>query len=181
MENRSRRRFRQDKPVDRETLEQLVALARYVPSARNMQPLKFRIVNEPELCARVFDTLAWAGYLGGWKPAEGERPAAYVVICNDRRLAENSLWDQGITAQTLMLGATERSLGGCIVAAIRKKELAQALRLDASLEPVLVLALGYPDETVEVVGMRDGDVKYYRDANGTHYVPKRSMDELLIK
>ncbi len=179
--NRSRRRFRESVRVERSLLEKLVSLARYTPSARNMQPLKFKIVDNPELCSKVFSTLSWAGYLGGWEPAEGERPSAYIVICNDSRLSDHSQWDQGITAQTLMLGAVSESLGGCIIATIRKAELSQHLSLAPYLEPVLVLALGYPIEEVEVVDVHSGDVKYYRDSAGVHYVPKRKEEELLIQ
>ena len=179
--NRSYRRFRQEKSISPETLRDLVDLARLAPSGRNLQPLKFVTVHEPDECEKVFSCLAWAGYLRDGAPKEGERPSAYIVICNDRDLAAESKWDQGIVAQTLMLGSVERGLGGCIVAAIRKRELSELLSLPERLEPVVVLALGHPCEKVVLTEAGADGIRYYRDENGVHYVPKRPLDEILIR
>ena len=82
--NRSCRRFHQEFAIDRRTLEELVELARYSASAANLQPLKYILSCEPAKNARIFSTLAWAGYLRDWPgPAEGERPSAYIVILGD--------------------------------------------------------------------------------------------------
>lgn len=179
--NRSYRRFRQEKRIAPGTLRELVSLARLVPSGRNLQPLKFVTVHAPDECESVFPCLAWAGYLKDGAPKAGERPSAYIVICNDRRLTAESKRDQGIVAQTLMLGSAERGLGGCIIAAIRKEELAGVLSLPDNLEPVLVLALGYPCEKVVLTEAGPDGIQYYRDAEGVHYVPKRPLDEILLR
>lgn len=180
--NRSYRRFFQDRPVSKAVLAGLVDLARLTPSGRNAQPLRYALIHTPEQCAELYPLVAWAGYLKDWDgPEEGERPAAYIVMCNDTSLAEASQWDQGIASQTIMLGAVEVGLGGCIIGSFRKKEIAELLKLPDHLVPVLVLALGVPKEQVVIIGVKqDGDIKYYRDADGTHYVPKRSLDDLLI-
>lgn len=180
--NRSYRRFHQEKTIDRALLLKLIDLARFTPSGRNVQPLKFKVVTDKEGCSKVFDHLAWAGYLENGAPAEGERPSAYIVICNDLGLSPESKWDQGIVSQTILLSAVENGLGGCIIASIRKKELASQLALPETIEPVMVLALGIPKEEVVLTDVKeDGDIRYYRDKNGVHYVPKRSLEEILIE
>ena len=180
--NRSFRRFFQDREVSEETLTGLIDLARMTPSGRNMQPLKYAIINTPEACEKIFPLLAWAGYLTDWQgPEPGDQPAAYIVMCNDNSLAEATQWDQGISAQTIMLGAVDAGYGGCIIGSFRKKELSELLRLPENLNPVLVLALGVPKEVVILTDVHEGDIKYYRDQGGTHFVPKRSLDEILMK
>lgn len=180
--SRSYRRFFQDRLIGDELLEGWVDMARLTPSGRNMQPLKYALVNTPERCAELFPLLAWAGYLSDWEgPEEGDRPSAYIVMCNDTSLATESKWDQGIASQTMMLGAVEAGYGGCIIGSFRKKELSEWLGLPENLTPVLVLALGIPKEVVILTDVKGGEIKYYRDAGGTHYVPKRSLEDILIK
>ena len=179
---RSIRRFHQDVPVDRATLRELVDLARHSASGTNAQPLKYVLVCEPERNALLFPLLGWAGYLKEWPgPVEGERPAAYIVILGDKRLRQTFGVDHGIASQSILLGATERGLGGCIIATVQRGELQAMLGLEEHYEILLVLALGKPKETVviEAVGA-DGDIKYWRDADGVHHVPKRSLDEIII-
>nr|HID12222.1 nitroreductase family protein [Anaerolineae bacterium] len=180
---RSYRRFHQDVPVDLETLRALVNLARLSASAANLQPLKYILSCDPEANARIFPHTRWAGYLKDWGgPAEGERPAAYIVILGDTEIRESFGCDHGIAAQSIMLGATERSLGGCIIGSIDRDGLRQTLDIPERYESLLVLALGKPKERVvlEEVGP-DGDIRYYRDAEGVHHVPKRSLDELILR
>jgi len=180
---RSYRRFHQDVPVDLETLRALVNLARLSASAANLQPLKYILSCDPEANARIFPHTRWAGYLKDWGgPAEGERPAAYIVILGDTEIRESFGCDHGIAAQSIMLGATERGLGGCIIGSIDRDGLRQTLDIPERYESLLVLALGKPKERVvlEEVGP-DGDIRYYRDAEGVHHVPKRSLDELILR
>ena len=179
---RSVRRFHQSTAVDLETLRQLVDLARLSASAANLQPLKYILSCDPERNAKIFPLLAWAGYLKDWPgPVEGERPAAYVVIMGDKRLRQSFDCDHGIAAQSILLGATERGLAGCIIASVQRRELREALAIPEHLEILLVLALGRAKEKVviEPVGP-EGDIKYWRDADGVHHVPKRALDEIVV-
>jgi len=180
--NRSYRRFYQNKPIERSDLIELVGLARLCPTGRNLQPLKFFISNNELLNQKIYPSLAWAGYLKDWDgPVEGERPSAYIVVLEDRRISESTQWDQGIMAQTIMLGAAEKGLGGCIIASVRKDDLSRTLELPEHLKVVLVLALGYPKEEVVVERMpENGSVVYWRDSQGVHHVPKRDLDELIV-
>ena len=180
--NRSYRRFDQSVPVPMETLKLLVGLARLSPSASNKQPLKYKLINDPETNAKVFSCLAWAGYLTDWKgPAEGERPAAYIIILRDNELSNNSATDEGIVAQSMMLGAVNEGYGGCMLGAINRPKLRDLLDIPERYEIQLVLALGQPAETVVIdpVG-EEGDIKYWRDNRDIHHVPKRSLDELIL-
>jgi len=180
--NRSYRRFYQDVPVDAATLRGLVDLARLSPSARNAQPLRFILSCEPEKNALIFKHLAWAGYLRGWGgPQEGERPSAYIIILGDTLISPNFGCDHGIAAQSILIGAVEAGLGGCMIGSVQRPALMEALKIDPKYEILLVLALGKPKEqvVVEAVGT-DGDIKYWRDHEQVHHVPKRALDDLII-
>jgi len=180
--SRSYRRFHEEKPIEPETLKGLVDLARLSPSAANLQPLKYIISADPELNARIFPTLAWAGYLKDWPgPAKGERPSAYIVILGDTEITRNFGCDHGIAAQSIMLGAAEKGLGGCMIGSIDRQKLREALHIPDRYEILLVLALGYPKERVMLEEVpQDGDIRYYRDPEGVHHVPKRRLDDIML-
>lgn len=182
IKNRTRRVFDESRPVDAATLAELVDVARYTPSARNLQPLKYVVTADPAQCAEIFPLLGWAGYLKDWKgPAEGERPTGYVVILLDRSLTDDPMGDQGIVSQTIMLAAVEKGLGGCIIGTVNRKKLAELLALPDNLDILLVLALGVPAEEVVVEPLpADGKIEYWRTPDGTHHVPKRGLDEVLV-
>jgi nitroreductase len=182
IKNRSYRRFHQEVPVTRETLRELVDLARLSASAANLQPLKYILSCEPERNALIFSCLRWAGYLKDWRgPAEGERPSAYIIILGDTSISPAFLCDHGIAAQSILLGATEKGLGGCILAAVQRTKLAKLLQIPEHYEILLVLALGKPKEkvTLETLGP-DGDIKYWRDKDEVHHVPKRALDDIIL-
>ncbi|MFC1743050.1 nitroreductase family protein [Candidatus Riflebacteria bacterium] len=180
--NRSYRRFHEDEKIERETLIELLELARLTPSAHNKQPLKYFLSHTKEHNELIFPHLAWAGYLKDWPgPPEGERPSAYIVILNDKEIADDCFCDHGITAQTILLGAMEKNLGGCMIGAFKKKALKKALELPHRFEIVLVLALGKPKELVQIDKVKaDGDIKYWRDKEGVHHVPKRAIEEIIL-
>lgn len=180
--NRSYRRFYQAEAVELETLRELVNLARLSASGANHQPLKYVLSADPERNALIFPRLAWAGYLEDWPgPEEGERPAAYILILGDLELSQAFGVDHGIAAQSILLGATEKGLGGCIIASVEREALRRALGIDKRYKILLVLALGKPKETVviDAVGP-DGDIKYWRDSEQVHHVPKRGLDEIIV-
>lgn len=180
--NRSYRRFDETCRVSRETLLELVDLARHTASAANRQPIKYILSADPETNARIFPCLGWAAYLRHWAgPTPGERPAAYIVLLVDESLAKDWWCDDGIAAQTILLGAVERGLGGCMIGALRHDALRQILHVDAHLRIRLVLALGRPAETVVIEPVPPGgDIRYWRDDAGVHHVPKRSLQEVVV-
>ncbi len=179
---RSYRRFDQSFPIEDEALRALVDLARLSPSAANLQPLKYLLSNEPERNAAIFATLSWAGYLKDWPgPEEGERPSAYIIVLGDTSIAREFSIDEGIAAQSIMLGAVEQGLGGCLLSSIKRDVLRQALDVPENFEILLVVALGKPKEIIalEPVGA-EGDVRYWHDAERVHHVPKRSLDDVIL-
>ncbi len=180
--NRSCRRFFQNIAIGRDTLRELVELARLSPSGANLQPLKYMLSYEPKKNALIFPHLAWAGYLKDWHgPAEGERPAAYIIVLGDADISRPFECDQGIAAQSIMLGAAEKGLGGCILGSIDREGLRKALEVPKRYEILLVLVVGKPKEEVvlEEIGP-SGDIKYWRDGEGRHHVPKRKLEDIII-
>ena len=179
--NRSYRRFDESREVTETELRSLVELARTSASAANRQPLKFLLSFDKERNGLIFPKLAWAGYLSDWEgPVEGERPSAYIVIFGDSTITSNYFVDHGIAAQSILLGAVEMGLGGCMIAAFDRESLVKELRTPDHLEPLLVIALGEPAERVVMEPVRDGDIRYYRDEDGVHHVPKRSLEDILV-
>ncbi len=181
-QNRSYRRFYKDYPISQKTLKELVELARLSASAANLQPLKFILSYDTEKNQKIFSQLSWAGYLEDWPgPKIGERPSAYIIILGDTKIKESFGCDHGIAAQSILLGATEKGLGGCMIGSIQKDNLRDELNISERYEILLIIALGKPKEKVVIndVG-KEGDIKYWRDKNDVHHVPKRTLDELIL-
>ena len=182
LKSRSYRRFHQEVAIERETLRELVDLARQTASGSNIQPLKYILSADTGRNALIFPLLGWAGHLTDWPgPAAGERPSAYIIVLVDTGIRQSAGPDTGIAAQTILLGATEKGLGGCMLASVKRDELRKALEIPARYEIPLVIALGKPSEKVvlEKVGP-DGDTKYWRDSDSVHHVPKRSLDDIIV-
>ncbi len=179
--NRSYRRFYQDVAISREILRELVDLARCSATGSNRQPLKFILSCEPERNALIFPHLSFARNLGWGGPVEGERPSAYIIILGDTEINKTFGSDHGIAAQSILLGAVEKGLGGVMLGSAKKAELSQSLNIPPRYEILLVIALGKPKETVVLETVKpDGDCKYWRDGEGVHHVPKRKLDDIII-
>lgn len=179
---RTCRRFFQDEPVSAQILRKLIDMARMAGSAQNLQPLKYILANDPATNAVIFPHLGWAGYLRDWPgPVDGERPAAYIICLIDTRISRKADCDLGIATQNILLAATAQGLGGCRVGSV-STALHKTLSIPEHLEILLVLALGRPKEIVTLEDVsQDGDIKYWRDSQQVHHVPKRPLDELIIE
>lgn len=180
--NRSCRRFRQGEGITAETLAGLIDLARLSPSGGNKQPLKYYIENNPDRNRSIFPYLSWAGYIRDWEgPAEGERPAAYIIILHDKEVSDTPGVDHGIAVQSILLGAVERGIRGCTIGSVNREGLRGELGIDARYEILLVISLGFPAEKAVIEEMEaGGDIKYWRGADGLHHVPKRPLEEIII-
>ncbi|MCJ7616756.1 MAG: nitroreductase family protein [Desulfobacterales bacterium] len=188
--NRTCRRFYQNHAVDKGTLKEIVDLARLSASAGNLQPLTYIISSNPELNARIFSCLGWAGYLKDWPgPEEGEKPSAYIIILGDTERAKEFGCDHGIASQSILLGAREKDLAGCIIGSVNRKKLRDIFNIDSRYKILLVLAIGKPKEKVVIEKVisddksstgRADNIKYWRDENGVHHVPKRSLDDIIL-
>ena len=180
--NRSCRRFDQSVKLDEDLLKEFVGLARMCASGGNMQPLKYILSKDDKKNEEIFSCLKWAGYLKDWPgPEPFERPTGYITILGDKSISKNFWCDHGIAAQTILLGAREKGFAGCIFAAINHPNLKKVLSIDAHFDILLVIALGKPVEEIKIEKVdTDGDIKYFRDENLVHHVPKRGLDELII-
>ncbi len=182
IKNRSCRRFIQNSRIPSESLKELIDLARLCPSGANKQPLKYIISNDAEKNSFIFPSLAWAGYLKDWPgPKEGEKPSAYIIILCDTEISKDPGCDHGIAAQTILLGAAEKKLGGCIIGSIQRQKLQENLKIPQRYKILLVLALGKPAEKIM---LQDTDsshsIEYFRDSAGVHHVPKRKLKDIII-
>ena len=182
---RSHRGFRQDRKVTRQELEHLVECARFAPAARNDQVLKYYLAEKPETVAAIQPLTKWAGALAELHlPRKGAEPVAYIVICLDGSLAENPApyqRDVGIVAQTMLLAAAEMGLNGCMIGSFAAGELREKLGLPETIKPQLLLALGEGTDRIVITDVgEDGSTTYYRDAEDIHYVPKRTLEQLIL-
>lgn len=181
LRNRSYRRFDEKIDVSSNDLREMIEAARLSASGRNAQSLKYYLSNDRELNAKIFTTLAWAGYLTNWSgPKEGERPSAYIIQVNDSNISDNYYCDDGIAAQSMLLTAVDKGFGGCIIASVKKESLSTILTLPENLSIIQVIALGKPAEKIVIEDIEDNDIKYWRDQDDVHHVPKRSLEELII-
>ena len=182
MKRRTIRKFEQ-KAVSEDNLVKLVDCARVAAYGANVQPLKFMIVNNSEPLQKIYPMTKWAGYLADGAPKENERPVAYIAVLGDSSIKSNKMYEveAGAAVTTMMLEAVEMGLGTCWLGAIQRDEIKKLLELDENLNVVYLLAVGYPKQESKIVDMKDNGVKYYEDENGVINVPKRSLEEILIK
>lgn len=179
--NRTCRRFDPKFQVTYEDFLRLVELARLSASAANRQTLRFAFA-ELEKAAAVFDNIKWAGYIQGGAPSDDKKPPAYILVLNDNSFGNADLTSAGIAMQSMLLGAAEMGLRGCIFGSINKLSLHKALKLDDNIEIVNVIALGKPAETAVIEDIRKTDsIKYWRDDDGVFHVPKIIAEDLIIK
>jgi len=182
LKNRSYRRFDSDYKIERNTLLELVDLARLSPSAANLQPLKYILSCDPQSNDKIFPCLAWAGYLKDWPgPAPSQRPSAYIILLGDTSIRKEFGCDQGIACQSILLGAVEKGLGGCIIGSIDRDKLSLEMEIPSQYHILLVIALGKPAENIILDSPPCKDpVTYYRDMTNNHHVPKRSLKDLIL-
>lgn len=178
---RSIRKFQQ-KSIAKEILFDLVDSARLAPYPANIQPLKFAIVNSPEIVNKIFDCTKWAGYLENGAPLADERPTAYIAILGDKVIKSGGDFkcETGIAGSHIVLGAVEYGIASCWLGSLKRDKIAKILGLPKNLEVQDVIALGYPMQESKIVKMTDS-VKYYLDQDGILNVPKRSLDDVIFE
>ncbi len=177
---RSYRRFDASRRLDDELVRSFVESARLTPSGGNLQKLRYAVYTDKDSCDKIFSALKFAAYLKEWAgPLPEERPTAYIVICSESELNTLLAIDLGIVSEAIMLTAAEAGVGGCMLRSFDKQTVAEAIGREEML-PHMVLALGYPCETVLISDSVNGDIRYYRDEADRHIVPKLSMDALML-
>lgn len=184
--SRSYRGYDHSRKVTKEELMQMVEHARLCPSTINEQPLRYYIAWEEEEVAKIQDLTIWARALMDQMtlPHEGKEPTGYIIILQDKRISDQMgkfHRDVGIVAQTMLLAATEMGLGGCMIGSFSPAKVKETLDLPDYLVPMLLVAIGKPDENIIIEEIEEGDsVKYYRNEEDNHYVPKRKLDDIVL-
>ena len=185
IKNRSYRGYDESRNITKEELLEIVDCARLSPSSINGQPFKYYLAWESEQVTAIQRMTKWARALPDMVlPHPGKCPTAFIVICQDTTF-EKSLAryqkDVGIVAQTMLLAATEMGLGGCMIGNFGAAAVKETLGLSKELAPMLILAIGKPDEEIVLTEVgEDGSIAYYRDENDVHFVPKRSLEDVIF-
>lgn len=183
--NRSYRGYDESYRFTREKLMEYVNLTRYTASSVNMQPFKYYIAYEKDEVNTIQSMTKWARALPDLNlPYEGKRPTGFIIVCQDTNIFSNTnrfMKDVGIVAQTILLKAVEDGLGGCMIGNYSPEEVKTTLKLADNIVPLLIIALGKPDEKIVITKVsEDGNTNYYRDEEDVHYVPKRELEDILL-
>ena len=177
---RSYRRFDSTKKISEETLRSFIEGARFTASAGNLQKLRYKLVADDIGAREVFESLKFAAYLKDWNgPLESERAVAFIIVASECEINTNLAIDLGISAEAICLAAAEESIGSCMFRSFSRERIDKVIG-NPSLIPHLVISFGYPSETVSVIDTDGEDIKYYRDENDCHVVPKITADKLII-
>ena len=177
---RSFRRYDPTKAVSTDDLKEFVEAARLTPSAGNLQRLRYLALTEKSEVLTLTKEVKWAGYLTDWDgPSDGEAPAAYLILLSPESTGVSQI-DVGIAAETILLAAAEKGVGGCMILNFPREALTERYNLAGKYKIELVISLGVPAEKVEIEEMKEGNVRYYRDGNDVHRVPKRALSEVFL-
>lgn len=177
---RSYRRFQEEKVIPAEKLREIISVAGLAPCASNLQRLRFSIVTHEKERLILFSGIGWAGYLTDWNgPEPGKRPSAYIVVHAPEEENFFTGIDVGIVASYIVLAASAAGVGSCMLLNF-DRALTESIAPAPGYKPELVIALGYPGETVLLEKDNDA-IRYWRDENGVHHVPKLSLETLILK
>ena len=176
--NRSHRGYDQRRVVTLDELRRIVSVNTRIPSARNQQCLRFRMVTADE-AHKVLPHIKLGSALPDLHlPLEGTEPQAFIVICTT---IEENKWvdiDLGISAQSMLLKATEMGLNGICIGAFNAQAITEALELP--YPPLLILAIGKGAERIQLTEIAENDNHTYYRQEDVHYVPKVKLDDLVI-
>jgi nitroreductase len=171
-----------EKKISKEEIKELIECARLSAAARNFQGIKYITVIQEENCKKLFPLMTWASSVK-WNPTETEGPTAYIMMCSDKNLPllEKLLYcDIGIASQNILLKAREMGYGGCMLGAFNKDKVKDAMSIGDDYQVEIIIALGEQAEEIKLIDSENGETSYFRDENNVHYVPKRTLEELII-
>lgn len=179
-QRRTVRKFKQDS-LKKDDIMQIIDSARLAPTAANIQPLKFSVIVSEEKRLEMFPHIKYAGYLPDWNPEFSQCPPVFIAVLNDTRLkpTEKSECDSGAAIMSMCLAAEELGLGSCWLGAIDRVRIKEILSLPEYLDITYLLGIGYPDQDGTAVDMTDS-IKYYHDEEEKLYVPKRTIEDILV-
>lgn len=178
LKRRTVRRF-QTRPIPYSILEKMVNTGRLAPSAANLQPCEFLIVDDPSLATAVFSTLKWAGYVApAGNPPEGKRPVAYIILLLNQEKSQGGIADAAAAIENIILTGLEEGVAACWIGSVDRGQLTKLLNIPDYCRIDSVLALGYPDQENQAEDF-SGSVKYWLDEKNNFHVPKRSLKDIL--
>lgn len=177
--NRSYRGYDPAYKVSVSALEQMVSVNMLLPSAKNQQALRFKLVTEDTGAEKVLENIKLGGMLPELHlPFPGTEPKAFIIICTTVPDSKMLHVDVGIAAQSMLLKAVDMGYNGLIIGAFNAKKITEEFSLP--YPPVLILAIGKGNEKIELTEISAEDNHAYWRENGVHYVPKVRWKELII-
>ena len=179
VKNRSTRGYDASYRVRIDQLRRIVAVNTKLASARNRQPLRFRLVTADEACKVLPFIRMGAGLKELNLPLEGTEPNAFIIVCSTIEPRNSTFVDLGIAAQSMLLQAVEMGLNGLCIMDFDRQLLVDTLQLPYT--PLLVIAVGKSAEKIQLVDINEGDDRSYYREDGVHYVPKVVIDDLIIE
>ena len=177
--NRSYRGYDPAYKVPLTALEQMVAVNMLLPSAKNQQALRFKLVTEESGAEKVLENIKLGGMLPELHlPFPGTEPKAFIIICATVPESKMLHVDVGIAAQSMLLKAVDMGYNGLIIGAFNAKNITEKFSLP--YPPVLILAIGKGNEKIELTEISADESHAYWRENGTHFVPKVRWKELIV-
>ena len=176
--NRSHRGYDQRRTVTTEELRRIISVNTRIPSARNQQCLRFRMVTAEEAHLVLPHIKLGSALPELHLPTKGTEPQAFIIVCST---IEESKWvdiDLGISAQSMLLKATEMGLNGICIGAFNAQAISEAFALPHT--PLLIVAIGKGAEEIRLTDISEQESHTYYRTDGVHYVPKVKTDDLLL-
>ncbi len=181
-EIRSHRSF-SNKKISMEELEKMIDGTRFASSTRNAQKIRYVLINEEELCRKIFNHIKFAGAIS-WNPTIEESPTAYILMCSEfplNNFSENYLYfDMGTASHNIFLTAYELGYGGCIIGAYNRLEVEKLVELPENYRSYILLALGEPKDKVIITEAINQNTTYFRDEENNHFVPKLPLEKISL-
>ena len=138
-----------DKAVEKDKLDKILEAARIAPSASNRQPWHFIVIEDKNTLKELWET-----YQREWI----QTAPMIIVCCGDH----DNVWirshdnkdhldiDLSIAIDHMTLQATELDLATCWICHFDVEKTKQIFNLDDHIEPIALLPIGYPADTVDI-------------------------------
>lgn len=141
---RSIRKYKSIKPDD-EKINLLLKVAMYAPSAMNLQPWHFIVINSKQVIEETIKSVPHAEMIN--------QSGTAILVCGDSSIEKNESWliqNCSAVVQNILLAAYDLALGTCWIAVHGMndivKNLKEQFKLPPEIIPVALIAVGYPDE-----------------------------------
>lgn len=172
-----------DTEVNKEDIYDAIMNSRLSPSTFNIQSLRYRIVTKREERLKISSHIVW----GGLEPKQYDiskynPPGAFLLIFNDQSIIKSTAvgCNLGIAAQTINLSLVEKGYGTCMLQSFPSSDFIKFLNLEQKYDLLMIMAIGHPNEQVKIKDIEIGESTKYYTENRIHYVPKITLDSLII-